>query len=69
VFFSGYSAIHVTFIEFLYLIFTEKDFEGGVIKVEIARRVQKNFGDRGGGRGGGGGGGGGRGGRGRFYLG
>ena len=27
--------------------FNEKDFEGGVIKVEIARRVQKNFGDRG----------------------
>ena len=32
----------------------EKDFDGGIIKVEIARRVQKSFDTRGGGRGGGG---------------
>ena len=39
------------------IYFVEKDFDGNIIKVEIARRVQKNFdsrGGRGGGRGGGG---------------
>lgn len=39
----------------MFLHLTEKDFDGGIIKVEIATRVQKSFdkGGRGGGRGGG----------------
>lgn len=42
------------FVNVLFWIFPEKDFDGGIIKVEIATRVQKSF-DKGGrgGRGGG----------------